>query len=376
MIDNKIVCYSKEASNRTGCNFYRIFQPSSKMSERGNLIVCPSSQLNTIEEKDLWFDQSDIVFTQITSELMLEMMIEMKGKKRFVLDWDDNIFALSPYNPAYKDHGCREVKVTINGEEKMLWEDGKNGFSIEANKKRLSMFVECMRRADLVTTPSPILSGIFKKINIKTKVLKNFIDFNIWNPLRLQKDDKIRIGWQGGDSHFEDWCLIKDAVREILEANKNTILVIMGTKFGGVIKDLPKDQVQMEGWLPVESYPYKFKTLNLDIGLAPLENNEFNTAKSELKWEEYSALEIPCVCSNIPPYSFSVHDGDTGFLCKSKEDWVDTLQRLINSAELRKSVGKEARKYVLENYDLDKEVVQYEDAFKVLCGMRKELILH
>ena len=150
----------------------------------------------------------------------------------------------------------------------------------------------------------------------------------------------------------------------------------MGTPFSGIIKELPANQVQLENWVSIEAYPHRFRTLNIDIGIAPLENNIFNTCKSELKWEEYSALKIPCVCSNIPPYSLNVYDNDTGFLCSKEDEWVETLQRLIDDKALRERIGEDAYNYVRNSYDIDKEVVQYEDNIKIMCNMKKELILN
>mgnify|MGYP001577739387 CR=1 FL=1 len=378
MIEGKPVVYFKESTNRNGCGFYRIYQPAVKLSERGSVMACPSSELKTIEDKELWFERADLIVTQITSDIQLEMMIteKAKGKGRWVIDWDDNVFNVSPYNPAYKDHGIKEVEVTLGGEKKTLWEDGRDGFSIKSNKERLIIFTECLRNADLVTTPSPILSGMFKKINPNVKVLRNFLDLNVWKPLPTQKDDKIRIGWQGGDSHFEDWCLISDALGGILRANKNVILVMMGTHFTGTTKNFPQDQIQVESWVPIDAYPYKFRSLNLDIGIAPLCNNAFNTAKSELKWTEYGALGIPCVMSNVPPYSLRVMDMDTGFLCSTDQEWSGTIQRLIDDKELRIKVGQNALEEVRTSYDIDKEIVQYEDTYRSLCGLKRELILN
>lgn len=374
MIDGKVVVFFKE-SKPNGCNFYRIKQPALKMAERGNIISAPSSELKTEEEREMWFEQSDIVVTQITSEPFLEVMQMWKGQKRFVIDWDDNLFNVSPYNPAYVDHGYKDVEVEIDGEKKMLWKDGVNNFHIDENKNRIKIFSKCISMANMVTTPSPILSGMFKQFNQNIRVIKNLIDFSIWNPLPLMKDKTIRIGWQGGSSHYEDWHVVKDAIKRILVDNPHSRLVIMGSCFKGITDALPPAQVEIHDWVGIDAYPHKFKTLNLDIGIAPLENNSFNTAKSELKWTEYSALNIPCVCSAIPPYSLNVHHGDTGYLAATTQEWVDVLQHLIDHDGERAVVGQQARDHVFANYNLDNQITKYEDLYQVLAGMKKELIL-
>lgn len=372
MIDGKPVFYGVECAPN-GCNWYRIKQPFLKMAEV-NPFPCASSSMLKGDEHELWLEKADVVATQgATSEKFLEFMKETKGKKKFILDYDDNIFAVSPFNPSYERHGVREVDIEMPDGSVIEIRDGKNGFNIAENKKRLFVFTECMKNADLITTPSPVLSGIFKRFNQNVKVIKNFIDFSIWNPLKLYKDEFIRVGYQGGWSHFEDFLLIKEALIEVMLKYENVKLVIMGTSYDGALRDFPKDRVQLESWTNIEAYPWKFKTLGLDIGIAPLANTEFNTSKSEIKWEEYSALEIPCVAQNIPPYSLNIFNGDTGFLCSDSEDWVENLSLLIEAEGLRKEIGKNARNYVFENYNLDTKISEYINAYNGV--FKKELIL-
>src|SRR3990167_3101430 len=149
MIDGKLVAYFKEASNRSGCNFYRIFQPALKLAEREQIVACPSSQLDSLDDKEMWFEKADVLVTQVTSEVMLETMLhyKSKGRGKWVIDWDDNLYEVSPYNPAYKMHGYREVEVEVDGKKTMLWKDGQDGFDIKANKHRLRVFTECLRNA-------------------------------------------------------------------------------------------------------------------------------------------------------------------------------------------------------------------------------------
>jgi glycosyltransferase involved in cell wall biosynthesis len=226
--------------------------------------------------------------------------------------------------------------------------------------------------ADMVTTPSKILAEVFKNYNNNVKVLKNYLDLNIWKPLNIVKDDKIRIVWQGGHSHFEDWFEVRDALKIVMDKYKNVVLVIMGSEFEGTA--LPSDRVEKVGWVSMDAYPHVFKTLNADIGICPLKNSSFNVCKSELKWEEYSALKIPTVASMTHPYSDYIEDGETGFLCKNTDEWVKKLSLLIESKEIRETVGSNARKHVEKNYDADKKWVEYESAYKSLTSRILEVV--
>ena len=332
--------------------------------------------LKNMDEQELWTDVSDVIVSQCaTSEKYLDYVLENKGKKKFVLDYDDNIFDISPYNPAYKDHGTKSVYVVMDNDEKVsLWEHGRDGFDILKNQEKMEIFKETIRAVDLITTPSPILSGMFKMRGAKNvKVIKNFIDFETWFPINLVKDDYIRIGYQGGWSHYEDFIEIKEAISKIMDKHKNVLLVIMGQHYDGSLKGIDKDRIIIEKWMSVESYPWKFKSLNIDIGIAPLYTNSFSNCKSEIKWEEYGSLEIPCVASNIPPYNLNIDHNKTGLLASNQDEWVEYLELLIDDKETRRLIGKNARKEIEENYSLDKEIVQYKNAYESL--FKRNLVL-
>ena len=368
MIENKPVVYAIEGLKKNGCNFYRIHQPYLKILHE-NIFPCAlSTELGNVDDQALWTDKADLIVTQIgTSEKFLEYVLEQKGKKKFILDFDDNIFEVSPYNPAYKDCGIREVEVDFNGEKRMLWKDGQDGFDLKRNRNRLFIFRETIKAVDCVTTPSGVLSGTFKQAGAKkTKVIRNFVDLDIWKKINIEKDGFIRIGYQGGWSHYQDWFVIEGLFEKIMERYKNVVLVLCGQVYETCLKNLPQDRIERQPWVSIDAYPYMFRTMNIDIGIAPLENNLFNTCKSEIKWEEYASLEIPCVASNIPPYSIGILDGRTGFLASNLEEWEKDLSNLIESKDLRIDIGRAARASVEDEYGLAKGVYQYRDLVEEL----------
>ena len=373
MLNGRLVLFGSEGQPN-GCNFYRIKQPLTYIAEK-DIFPCATSSMLTGDDLDLWIDKADIIVSQkATSDKFLEFMFEQHGKQKFCIDLDDNIFAVSPYNPSYYYHGVKEVDFELPNGKMVQVRDGLNGFDLKANELRLKICVNSLRLADMVTTPSSVLAGKLKNLGAKNvRVIKNFINFEHWQKLSLVKDEFIRIGWQGGMAHFEDWCEISDAIRRVMERYSNVLLVIMGTHYKGTTIGFPEDRIVAVQWLPIEIYPYKFKTLGIDIGIAPITNTEFSTCKSEIKWEEYSALEIPCVASNIPPYNLNIDDGKTGFLCKDKDDWYETLCELVESKELRDKIGIQARKRIESVYDISIGVKQYESAYNSLVG-KKELI--
>lgn len=75
------------------------------------------------------------------------------------------------------------------------------------------------------------------------------------------------------------------------------------------------------------------------------------------------AVGLPAVASPVPSYI------DTPvILCRSDEEWMEALTRLIIDAEERKRVGKQGREYVKKNFSLQKIGEEYRRIFNDLTG--------
>jgi glycosyltransferase involved in cell wall biosynthesis len=103
---------------------------------------------------------------------------------------------------------------------------------------------------------------------------------------------------------------------------------------------------------------YKF-----DIGLAPLEDNNFNRGKSNLRWLEYSALKIPTIASPLPDFK-RVITGKNGLLANDLDDWKMHLRALLDNEGLRRQMGREAYKSVRDQFNVTKTANLYRHILK------------
>ena len=87
-----------------------------------------------------------------------------------------------------------------------------------------------------------------------------------------------------------------------------------------------------------------------DINVAVLDKNEMTDAKSEIKWLEAGALGIPSVVSATSNYCDVIQEGKTGFLAKSRDEWRAKLIPLIESSELRNSIGRQTKEFIEQHY--------------------------
>jgi glycosyltransferase involved in cell wall biosynthesis len=226
----------------------------------------------------------------------------------------------------------------------------------------------------MVTTTTEYLAENLRKINKNVVVLPNLMDFNAYPQIECVKKE-IRIGWQGGYSHYEDLWIIKDAIKEILRKYPQVKFVFCGDmRFYGLFRDVPIDRVECHSWVENNAYPFKLATMNLDIGLCPLVDNEFNKNKSAIKYLEYSMFKTATIASNMLPYSPVITNEKDGLLV-DENGWFDAMERLILDKQKRKDLGSNAYENVYQNHNADTKAFLWADAFQKLMNKDvKELV--
>jgi len=339
-----------QPARKNGCTFYRLLQPYGALDDNGHNVFF----MDKNEEGEAMAEamtHADYVIVRDGGEALAEYTFSNFPDKKMVYDLDDDLWNMNPFSPAYRDYGLEEVEW--NGQ--MLWEDGKAGFNIERNRQKSQYRVDIMEQADLVTvTTERLKDRIAEKIDNDIAVLPNVVDFELWWDLPLVDADKTRLGWSGGASHYVDWHSIKDGLPDVMD---NAELVLAGHKWDGTIEDLDYEFYE---WTDVEAHPYRQAALNIDIGLLPLADNEFNKHKSCVKWYEFAALGIPCVAANVPPYSDEIEHGDTGLLYDDEDEFVEYVNKLKNNPEMQEEIGEAGREWVAENRSVDVIVDEYE----------------
>jgi glycosyltransferase involved in cell wall biosynthesis len=353
----------------SACNYYRIRLPLCKLEEHEMAeveFVYQDQELGSMEtfEKLLWADM--VIFHRPASPQWFGFIKKCQEHgKLIVCDYDDSPFETSVWNPYYKFIGVEECYYKWpDGREEWLWKNGHHEFNIDKNIERRDMFKACYRNADMVSTTTDILRNEFLEINKNTVVLPNLVDVDFYPQCELKKE-QVRIGWQGGYSHYEDLYMIKPVLERITKEFNVKLVYLGDPKFAGIFKDIPKDKFEMQYWSDLNTYPYKLKCMNLDIGLCPLIENKFNRSKSAIKYFEYTMVDACTIASDIPPYSPVIKKDETGLLVKQNE-WYEGLKALILDEKLRNRLAFNAKQDVIENYNIDKRIGEWNDAYTKL----------
>lgn len=365
----------------SACNHYRILQPLYKLLENGmaNILTLKEGpELATDFAIQKMIESDIIVVHRPASEEWYKFIKKCREfGKIIVCDYDDDPFNTSPLNPYYQFVGTQEVEfVWPDGKKEMLWsknpmEHGGRYINIEQNIRRRDLFRASFQKADLVSTTTDILADKLSAINPNVAVLPNLMDFELYPQVECVKKE-IKIGWQGGSSHYEDLWMVAPAIKKILKKYSNTKFVFWGDlRMYGLFRDIPIERIECHQWVKQICYPYKLACLNLDIGLCPIVDNEFNRNKSAIKYFEYSVVGAASVASNIPPYSPCIMHGENGLLT-DENGWFEAIEELVLNEEKRKKMAKKAFENVHENYNANSKAHLWLDAYSKL--LNKELV--
>ena len=109
-----------------------------------------------------------------------------------------------------------------------------------------------------------------------------------------------------------------------------------------------------------------------DIALLPLNDTEFNRAKSDLKFIE-AAGNGAAVLAAPTVYAATVRDGETGLIYHSPKEFAQKLDLLIHRADLRRRLAENAYRYVAEQRLLAGHLDAYILAYRELFDRREEL---
>ena len=202
------------------------------------------------------------------------------------------------------------------------------------------------------------------------KIIKNFLNqeqITYSEKLLKQKPDKkndvFTIGYfSGSHTHAADFEVIFPELIDFLSTHKNAKLKIVG------LLKLPKltkyliEQRQIEIMPMVDFVTLEKLISEVDVNLAPLDDNIFANCKSDLKFFEAALVETPTVASPTFAFKNAIKHEKTGFLCEPG-DWYDVLDKLYSNPELCQIIAKQARKYCLENYTPEKCLTEIEEAY-------------
>ena len=211
-----------------------------------------------------------------------------------------------------------------------------------------------MRACDGIICTTRYIATRYRAFNANVWVCENGLDLGRYALTRRERET-VTIGWSGATGHRPALIPWLRELQGIMDARPNTRFMTVG-EWGYVAPFLERFGAERA----IEVYPAAMA--NFDIALAPATNSAFYRGKSDLRWLEASALEIPVIAN--PIVYPSIEHGVTGLHATTPAAAREAMLALIDDAALRARLGSAAHEYVREHRTSAAVAPQWTQAFE------------
>jgi len=331
-----------------GCGYYRIVQPSRLMGfdiKGKEQAMKPNDEYydEIFREYDVYW-LHHICNVHVIKSMVVQAMVH---KKKIVVDLDDDFFAVPENHTAYDVY--------------------KHGGAARLGLGTLLTF------ADALTVSNHHLKGVFtkylKEVHNMEKpifVIENRTDPKMW----VEEKKKRRvIGYCGSTSHVHDLNLVLPAIKKVMQKDKEVRFEMIGVlskenarkAFKGWDNSLLERIAMLGATATHDEFPDMLAEKGWKVGIAPLVKNDFNKARSNIKWQEYTRSGYVTIATDFTPY-----DGTNAIKCNTEDDWVREITKWLD--EDPTEYLKEANEILEKNYKYSKENIEkvWKDIFASL----------
>ena len=218
-----------------------------------------------------------------------------------------------------------------------------------------------------VQTTTPALADVLRRRNPNVMVFPNAIR-SLPDVRNYQSPDRITMFF-GAFNREADWRPYLDTLNEVAALAGNRLhfsIMYDRTLFDALA-------TPHKSFAPMSDYDVYLDMLGqAEISFMPLADNEFNRAKSDLKFIEAAAARVLPLGSPTV-YANSMQDGETGVLFRTPEELRDRLLRLVATPEIGRSIADAARAHVAEHRMLAYQTASRMGWYRTLWAHRAEL---
>lgn len=293
-------------ADQFGSGLYRAVAPTSELIEHGFAVGgCGRAYLDLANVVKA--DPSTIVFQRQIKDFQIQFMKDYRNftQAKQIFEIDDYL----PNIPVASLHRAEMPKDVVQN------------------------LRQAMDLCDRIVVSTDALRDALEKWHSEIIVLPNYLPLSIWGDISLSSVSKAqgrpRVGWAGGLGHTGDLSLIADVVTALSDR-------VDWVFFGMLPEGMLNHVAEYHPGVAISDYPQSLASLNLDLALAPLEENLFNECKSNLRLLEYGICGYAVIASDCVPYRC----GLPVTLVKNRfRDWVLAIEEKLADRESLRSEG-------------------------------------
>jgi len=192
--------------------------------------------------------------------------------------------------------------------------------------------------ADAVTTTSGPLADCYRDFGARSvHVLENYVP-DAAAEVDSRGGQRVVVGWTAASEHRydHDALRLREVLQRLLDTHPQVEVRGIGIPLG-----LRGDRYTNLGLVQFTELPRA--VAGFDVGLAPIADNAFNRARSNVKLKEYAAAGVPWLASPIGPYA-GMGEKQGGRLVPD-DRWYEEIERLVLDHRGRRKLAKRAKKW-------------------------------
>ena len=184
-----------------------------------------------------------------------------------------------------------------------------------------------MTNANLIIVGNSYLFDFALKFNKNIIILYSVVDERIYKPQYSEISNILTVGWIGSPSTTKYLFHILDCLEFLSTKYKIQLVTIGASK----IISTKFDVIQLPWSLSEEV----FQINKFDVGVMPLQNNQWERGKCGFKLIQYMACGKPVIASPVG-INNDIVTQDIGFLANTKEEWVEAFTKIFENDKIKK----------------------------------------
>jgi glycosyltransferase involved in cell wall biosynthesis len=345
---------------------------------KGHDIVVISSEPNAWNIKDIHVVECLAVSSKSSFHNLLNQFLRTIKMRKIIMDLNPDIVHIHSLDYIHPlmfglvncfANGFKDLVISTWGTDIVGNQENPGTLGGRLAKKFL------FRQAKEITATSHFLADAtaqFAPAGKKIHVIPFGIDCKMFSKKGERGSEKVvRIGFiKHLEAKYGADYLLK-AMASIIKEFPDVHLTLVGHgSMERSLKDLSvnlgiEKHTQFNGYIKYEQIPEVLTGIDIFVMPSVEDSETFGVAAIEAQ-----AMEVPVVASNVGGVPEALIDGKTGILVEPRniEQMAAAIITLVNNPDLRASMGKAGRQFVLEHYDIEENVLLFERLYRNLSG--------
>jgi glycosyltransferase involved in cell wall biosynthesis len=197
-----------------------------------------------------------------------------------------------------------------------------------------------------VVAGNSYLADYARRYNSRVTVIPSSVDADRYRPAgKSNPQGRVVVGWMGSSTSQTHLEMFASLFAELAARRDIELRVVSDRE--PVLPGVPFTWRRWSAATEVQDLA------QFDIGIMPMPDDPWSRGKCAMKALLYMSVGVPTVCSAVGANCDVIQHGENGFLAATNEDWIEHLEALIDSAQLRQRVGAAGRQTIEQRYSTE-----------------------